>query len=402
MLSPEFFTHYPSRLLWAGGGLLCTFAVFSGMILLPVADQPIFPLPARKTSKTEVSQALPHLNLNSCDRLSLWELPSLEDALLISLNPPRPGNEPARPSAHIRIKGTSQSQRISLPGRIYLSFNQGALGFPNQEGPFWMDLSLEGHDALMARIGVVDQNQEVIRTSFSRHADDPPLQKAEEFPAGSALRLLCEARWWGVDLLSQLSSPQIKQRLEIGTTVLDVGDNEWLCWNEGRWILIKNLNDGQNRPIARIRAATSQQLEWDVWESDHVRLACMLQMAQGSHIKTEEWLSSLRVRSDKQISCVIDKQCFVLRAGDWVLKENGRWRVLRKADDRQLLLLGHKTGDLFVLDKIDFKQKAIKGRLFLACRTQTLPIELTALSVKPVKKRIMTRENPRPRKGNSA
>ena len=395
MFSQDFFTHYPSRLLWTGGVSLSLFAFFSGLLLMPLRDQPIFPLPARKTSKAESSPAISHLNLNGCDSCELWDLPSLEDALLISFIPPRPGCERTLPTACLRIKGTLQSQNMTLPGRIYLSFNQGTLGFQSQEGPFWLDLSLEGNETLTAQMTVVDQNVEVCRKSFSRRIDDPPLQKGEEFPLGSALRILSEARWWGADLLSQLGSLQIKQRLEIGSTVLDVGNDEWICWKEGRWALIQDLRDSQDHPIARIRATASQQLEWDVWDSSYVRLACPLQTLPVNHIKTEDWLGSLRIRSEKQMSCVIEKQCLILRSGDWVLKENGHWRVLHKAEDKQQLVSGHKAGDLFVLDKIDFKQKSIKGRLFLACRTQMLPIESMAMS-RQDKKRLV--HEPRPRK----
>ena len=82
-------------------------------------------------------------------------------------------------------------------------------------------------------------------------------------------------------------------------------------------------------------------------------------------------MSSLRIRSEKQVSCVIEKQSFILRLGDWVLKENGHWRILRKAEDKQQLLEGLRSGDLFILEKIDNKQKNIKGKLFFANRTQS-------------------------------
>jgi hypothetical protein len=398
----DFFTHYPSRLLWTGGGVICALAFLSGILLLPVADQPVFPLPPRKTNQTADSQRLASLHLDGRNHQALWALPPIEQDLLISLSPPRPPGDRSQPIAHVRLKGSGQSKRFAIPGRIYLSFNdQGVISFRNEEGPFWMDLSLEGNDALAAQIIVMNQGEEVARTVISRRADEPPLQKGEEFPAGSALRILGDARWRGVDLVSQLGSREANQRLEIGSASLNVGEKEWIGWKEGRWSKIDDPGSSGTAPIARIRSISSQSIEWDAWDDSHVRIAMALQSAPMTHAKTEEWLNSVRIRSEKQISCMLEKQCFILRAGDWVLKENNRWRVIRKTEEKQQLISGNKTGELFVLEKIDSKQKLIKGRLILANRTQMIPVELTAANPKLEKKHVPAREMRHARGGNT-
>jgi hypothetical protein len=388
MLSQEFFTNYPSRFLWAGGGLLCSYAFIAGALLLPVADQPVFPLPPRKSIETASSQAIPSLLLDGRDHRTLWKLPPIEDDVLISFSPSRPGMESRQPMVHVRLKGAQESRRIALPSRIYLKFNdRGILHFQESEGPFWMDLNLES-DGLKAQITVMNRGDAVYQASFSRSADAPPLQKGEEFPSGTALRSLGEAHWWGADLVSQLGSCDIKQRIDIGSATFEIGENEWICFKDGRWSKISGLPDDTDCPVARIRTVSAQMLEWDVWDdASYVRLGCSPQTVPGIQKKTEEWLNSVRIRSDKQISCMLEKQCFILRAGDWVLKENGRWRVVRKSEDKQKLLAGNKTGELFVLEKIDSRQKNIKGRLFLANRTQSVPVEVSSSNAKPDKKR---------------
>ncbi len=403
MLSQEYFTHYPSRLLWIGGAILCVLAFLSGALLIPIADQPAFPLPPRKGACGVMPQAIVPLEIEKRGRRLLWELPSIQDEMLISLSPARPGSDSSRSITHVRLKTAQQSRRVPLPSRIYLRFNdQGILCFQDENGPFWVDLSLEGKDNLIAKVMVVIDDAEVQHAVFSRCADPSPLQKAEEFLPGSALRVLGEARWCGVDLVSALSSPQPKQRLEIGPVVMDLGENDWIGWLDGKWSKVDRPANDREAPVARIRSVLPQMLEWDVWDSAHTRLSCNLAAVPPTHFKTEEWMSSLRIRSDKQVSCVIEKQSFILRLGDWVLKENGHWRILRKSDDKQQLLEGFRAGDLFVLEKIDNKQKNIKGRLFFANRTQVVEVIASASNSRHDKKHSASQANHRPRKGKSA
>jgi len=398
MLLQEYFTHYPSRLLWVGGGILCLLAFGSGSLLLPVIDQPDFPLPPRKTKCAGASQSLPSIELGKRDRGELWEMPSLQDEMLISLSPPRPGIDLPKPVTHIRLKTAQQSRRVVLPSRIYLCFNdQGVLCFQDEAGPFWIDLSLEEKDNLIAKVMVVVGNEEIQQAFFSRKADQPPLQKAEEFSPGSPLRVLAETHWLGADIVANLNSSLLKQRLEIGSSFLDLGETDWICWSNGKWIKADPAAD-RDLITARIRSISSQMLEWDVWDDVHTRLAIALQAPPPVHFKVEEWMSSLRIRSEKQVSCIIEKQSFILRLGDWVLKENGHWRILRKSDDRQQFVEGKRTGDLFILEKIDNKQKNIKGKLFLANRTQSVTIEAVASNPKHEKKRLPSQANHRQRK----
>jgi hypothetical protein len=402
MLSQEYFTHYPSRLLWTGGSVLCLFVILSGSLLLPVAGQPAFPLPPRKTSGIAAPQTIVPLEIEKTDRGLIWEMPPIQDEMVISLSEPRPGLESLRSVAHVRLKTAQQSRRIPLPSRIYLCFNdQGVLCFQDEKGPFWVDLSCEAKDNLIASVMVVIDNVEVQQAIFSRRADPTPLQKAEEFSSGSPQRILGEARWWGADLVSGLAASAPKQRLEIGSTVLELGESDWIAWTGGKWSKIDSPFVCRDMPIARIRSVTAQVLEWDVWDSSHTRFAAALQSAPAIHFKSEEWMSSLRIRSDKQVSCTIEKQSFILRQGDWVLKENGHWRVLRKPEDRQQLMEGFRTGDLFILEKIDNKQKNIKGKLFFANRTQILAIEASASNTKHDKKHLASPGSHRPRKVKS-
>jgi hypothetical protein len=379
MLSQEYFTHYPSRLMWAGGGVLCALMIVSASLLIPMIDQPAFPLPPRIADLTV--RSLPLSILFEQNHETAWELSSIENELFISLSPPRPLQEEGCNIAHVRLKSAQQSRRVNLPVRLFLCFNdRGVLGFQDNPGPFWADLTQEQDDAIRVQLTVVKNSVDKEQHIFTRRPDFPPLQKSEEFPAGSPLRVLGESRWLGADLVAQMNASEVKQRLEIGSTALNLGMLDWLAWKGGQWVKIEAPSAEKDMPLARIRSVSGPTIEFDIWDSSYTRLGITQQTPPIAHVKADEWIASLRIRSDRQLSCAIEKQLIVLRLGDWVLKENARWRVLRKAEEKKQVLDGTKNGDLFILEKIDAKQRCIKGKMFLANRTQMIPIEANALS----------------------
>ena len=352
-------------------------------MLAPVIDQPPFPMPPRRCVKKLPPEPLAAICLSERQSLDSWiDLSSVKDQFLISLNPSRPETSHPGASACIKLKTSQMVRRIHLPGRIDFAFQQnGVLMFSDAktQTPFWADFSLDDEGKIVCLLTAVTFHDKQ-SASFRVVPDLPPSQKGEDFPAGGALFALAEAKWWGMDLVAQLDSSEPKQRLEIGSTFLEVGLNDWMGWKEGGWTKIKTpLREG---PIARIRSVSHHDLEWDVWDGTVYHRLTLSASPSNSRVvpKIEEWFSSLRIRSDKQISCMIEKQCFILRVGDWVLKENGKWRILRKKEEKDQLLAGAKSGELFVLDQIERGQKSIRGRMFLAHRTQSLPVEIAAVN----------------------
>lgn len=81
---------------------------------------------------------------------------------------------------------------------------------------------------------------------------------------------------------------------------------------------------------------------------------------------------------------MLEKQCMVLKTGDWVFKTGGRWKILRKEQEREAYLNGKLFGELFVFEQIHAKQgqKMIQGRLFNSGRTQAVAIEMAAQSTR--------------------
>lgn len=379
-MSPqEYFLNYPYRLLWIGGSVLGILTMVTGSWTFFLTDPPVYVQQSPAKSSIQLPEDHYSLNLGTeSDRL-MWNLAAIEEDIQISLCPARPNAVRHQSVAQVRLNGSQQFRQAELPCRIYLYYNdQGFLSFQGPEGDFWIDLAINAENGLTAQLSAIGCRREVECIQLSRCVGTPILRKADEFPAGSPLRELSEAHWSGVDLVAQLELSEAKQRLEFGSSVLQVGEKDWICWKNGRWAKMIGPDEDRDVTIARMRAVSPTILEWDVWDSSYHRVATPIQNITNAHIKADEWMGAVRIRSDKQMSCSIEKQSVILRVGDWVLKENNRWRVLHKAEDRRQVVEGTKVGDLFVLDKIDFKQKRVRGRLFFANRAQFISIETMA------------------------
>jgi hypothetical protein len=198
----------------------------------------------------------------------------------------------------------------------------------------------------------------------------------EELFQEEPFQALSKARWLGTDLVCKAGLGRAVQKMEIGSALFDIAEGDRLYWDGLGWVKA----EGRGAPLMQVRNSAMQSLELDVWDSPgerHMRVAAPLAGLQPARIKVEDWFSSIRIRSEKQISCLLEKQCLILREGDWVLKENGRWRILRKAEDKQQMVEGKRLGDLIVLESIDAKRRLVQGQMILPSRIHGFPFSLT-------------------------
>lgn len=375
-----FFTHYPSRVLQAGGGVLGGFALFAGFFMLPILSQPPLPFP-RGIGKTEETRSLaPLLAQDLQPRSFAFDAAQLEERILLALCPSRPDHAHAGPVAHVKIKGSNQNRQVALPGKAGLYFNErGELCLGEENGRFWLELELQDGGVFSASV-FLEYEEEIRSARFRKTAILPLVQKMEELFHEEPFQTLSKARWLGTDLVCKAGLGEAIQKIEIGSSVLDISDGGKIFWDGSRWIKALSSAEGMNNPLVQVRSSTGQALELDVWDGlgdRHMRVSSPITGLPQTRIKAEEWFSSVRIRSDKQISCLLEKQCLVLREGDWILKENGRWRVLRKEEDKQQMIEGKRAGDLLLLELIDAKRRVVQGRLILANRVHGFHFSLT-------------------------
>ena len=385
----KYFPFHPEKILHLGLVVLGSGAIVAGGMIWPLWDRPpiSFTTPATKSIQ-HVGNSPSMSPFGSHQRGHFPAFPDVEREMTFSFDPPRPDAALQPSPLLVRLQRTAQSRRIYPPARIDLQYDKG-LTFSQTKSPFWVELRLlEG----VQIEGVVwvdtpsDKRLEVAR--FVGKAEISPVQLPSEFPEGSVFRILAEARWLGHDLFrEQYGDGVIAERLEFGTLssgdFVDVEAGHWIAWREGKWERVHSLGEGQNLPIARIFSREEGSLILEGWDlTEHVRLKFSLAPPFPFRLKAEELLTAVRVRSDRQISCMLEKQCLLLKTGDWVLKGGHRWRVLRRAEEKIAYSNEALKGDCFVFERIETRggQKIIQGRWLSPNRTQALPIEMAAHS----------------------
>lgn len=381
MPSGKFFAYYPEKILWGGlivlGSLTIGFAFLSGLALPKRNERSVEFRRAKEIVKEEVAFDF-YLTQPEAD---CWNppIPEIEGQLTFSFDPPRPEETDQSLRLSVRIKQSLSSQRFNVPCRVDLSYVSGVLSFVPTPSSFW--LQVDGKmDRLTGTVFVEDRSGE----PFSIFVEPSPIQSSKEFAETSPFRLLADGRWWGADLcrLAQ-GHTKVIHRVDIGSPleakIFDIEEGQWIIYEENNWRPINDVSLAAGKPLARVRQATASGLEIEGWEEDrHVRLLLAQPAFCPFKIKTEELFGSIRIRSDKQISCVLDKQCLILRINDWVVKAGDRWKILRKPEEKEAFLKGKIVGELFVLDQILNKhgQKSIVGHIFNSARTQKVIVDL--------------------------
>jgi hypothetical protein len=292
----------------------------------------------------------------------------LKEELRFLARPVSPGLSDGR---SLELVSSGEGKMLDLPCRLFLSYDEeGKLRFRGESG-FWIDLRERG-GRIEGKVGVSSSrgNEEDL---LLFDVGEARIRTVGELSENSPFRVLAEAFWLGTDPLKELYGlGEGAEKLELKGEGVEWKVGDLFVFSSGRW---EKGKEGEG-PMARFRVRGERLAEWECWEGgSYFRLPVQMAPLMGLRVKGEEFLSSIRIRSEKQVSLVLDKQPMVLRLGDWVLKQNGRWRVIRRADERKKIVEG-KGGDLFILDKIE--GKTVRGHLFLGSRSQALPIEATA------------------------
>ncbi len=345
--------------------MLSCFLIFCSVVAPTPSEMPLpRALGASTAPQIDIQLAVP-----------TWSpLPFIQQAkeqLAFSKVPPRPDLNRAEPVIAVHFRQTEQCHRASLPARIGLELREGgALAIASSDSLLWLDVS---HST--ATICTRTPQDELVQVaSWPLELTPPPLQTMRS--EGSPFRSLADAKW-GPDMLeSQLAQNNSIYRTELFALRLD----QWLVFQDARWQPLPDIAQANGRPLARIFLNGAKELELEGWEgSEYVRLSCHPLTLPPMRIRAEELLVQLRVRSNQQISCTLDKQCLILRSGDWAIKQAERWTILRSEREKQRALDGTLSGDLFALDRIEATgpTRSIGGRYFTANRLQYVDIERT-------------------------
>ncbi len=307
-------------------------------------------------------------------------IPRLDEAISFSCERARPGIGEECGSYLIRLKKANLKRRLTLPARVDLKFDK-ELQFSNEESPFWAEIQKEGSEIAAYFFVARNENREEVGT-YRFSVEEANIRSSSEFPERSPFKILADSKILGRDLfLKTYKDGMTTQRIEMCNQVFPIKEGDFLVWKDDKWQLVQSLLDTENLPIARCSVVDDRSVLFETWGLDgFARIAITSVLQIPLKTKSEEFLSSVRIRSEKQISCMLDKQCFVLRVGDWILKEENRWKILRKNEEKNSYLQGKIEGELFVFDRIDLKngQKNIQGNLVNLNRSQMISVNVVA------------------------
>lgn len=376
---------YPEKAAWLGLGLIAFLGCFfvAPLLFLLSCDGVSFATVRQKGEERELVQKRLSFQLGLKEGAPILPIPNLKEEMTFSFDPPRPEGGAVGKRLLVRLKSGGGSKRVVLPCRIDFEFQCQKLSFAKGASPFWLELKevergIEGRMFIAAIDGKTMEGD-----PFVAEAEECPIQRSEEFVEGSAFRQLADGKWWGKDLLGSGA-----ERLEIGAgEFVELHEGDWLAWEGKKWEKTKDLR--VIRPIAHVQSVSAKALVFEGWDMEgHIRLALGGASSVPFKMRGEDLFSAIRVRSEKQISCMLEKQCLVLKTGDWVLKNGGRWKVLRKKEEQEAYTNGKLSGELFIFEQIAQKagQKVIQGRLFNPGRTQVVAIEMNVQSARKSKR----------------
>ena len=390
----RFSPFYPQRIFWTGAALLGGVAsIASGYLLILSSEEELLDVssvlwqsPIEKSSQIAQNEVI-KLNDFSLELKPMQfevPLPRIAQEFVFSMHAPRPGTVAAGSSIFIRSKQSAELQKANLPCKLGLQYVEGGRLAFSQEEPFlfWMELSQVPSGQIQALVFVETRKGEIEEADrFPVFLQESPIFGPKDFRDGSPFRVLAECRWFGQDLFfEKYAGGAILQKMgpehAAKEDLLSLQKDDWLVWENDLWIK-GPLPKDPTVPIARVSSSDSRALILEGWDGEAaVRIALPLYpplKARGAEI-----FDAIRIRSERQISCTMDKQCLILRCGDWVLKGDNKWKILKRTEEKQAYRLGKITGELFVFENIESRQgqKYLQGSLFSPERTQSHDLEI--------------------------
>lgn len=359
-----------------GGALACMFIAFGfGLFLIFLIYNKEGPKPPFFREAKPVEKGALSFSLKVVDSLPELSFHKAKGDLSLREIPLRPGSLEKRPGLYVRLKKNGLIKRVQLPASVGLKVDLSGNLLFEEKSPYWAEIREEGGRYRACFFAKMDNKEPFLIEELSLVVEEVPFSEASGLAPSSPFHLLSEAKLLGRDLLKERFGVEV-YRVEIGSVVWDLSPGDFLGFIEGDW---RRVDSFDPEYLVEIKKKEGGSLYFEGWEGkEPLRLLISPALNSPFKPKTEELFGAVRIRSEKQVSCLIEKQCLVLKVGDWALKKEGKWKVLKKQLDREAVVRGDLVGDLFIFERIESKQgqKLAVGSFYNLSRTQMASIEL--------------------------
>jgi len=331
------------------------------------------------------------LRLNG--ELSSFPLPNLKEEIIFFGKNSRPDQNSETMMMAIALGGGERL--LAKPGQpLFLNYKEsgGALQFVKETSPLFIRPFFDQEGKARAELGIcllnergekVLEEKEVFFLEALREVGegfDPTFEKG--------IARFKQAVWWPPDQLFEKyggeENAQVGgcQRLDFGEhplTFLKEGDT--LIWSGKNWMKVPLGTESASYPLARVVALSPQRMDVELWDRYGIekdRLSLFPEKARPSTVRSDSIFTHLKQRTSSKVSCRLGNKTRILKRGDWFLKTQTGWRIIRTWKEMKDILDFDLLGELFIFDGIEKEGAApyFVGTLFDEKRVQPREIRL--------------------------
>ncbi len=265
------------------------------------------------------------------------------------------------------LKNGKEAKNCVEGATFYLN-NKDSFSFSESNTPLWIVITKILPDEMEIEIGIESSEPE---NKISPDRIRLPIRKIPPSTsiAHPALLQLANGKFHGSDRYWAVYHPEQEPlyRIVLSQDTLLFRKENVLVYQNGQWDVAENKMDTTLYPIACIESVDKEKMVINCWDEKGTFFVLSLPISSTSDkIFLEEVLTQAKLRTAKQVSCLIENKRVLLKPGDFLVHHNGKWRVASTTKSKSKLRENGVEGEIFVFDSLvqKGKKRFLKGYLF--------------------------------------
>lgn len=264
---------------------------------------------------------------------------------------------------------------VSLNEKVFLKFDPEKSLYTFSENDMGFSISVDEKGSLYLNASYISINnkkidrEEILDIGFSKgeEAKFEDRSIVEGLEAGKFLAPDLFLKKYGKDKKSIAD----KYRLLIGKDTLYISNLDFLIKKDGKWRVIEDLKDAENFILARAvvdEGGSPKSLKIDIWPKEGIKKRSITLFEKRGEGVFKDFISEIRLRTKREVSCLLEKRRVVLREKDILFKKDGRWKIERLSKEKK------DGSELFVFDGVR-DSKFFVGYIFDKDRTRAIEVK---------------------------